>query len=139
MAQLVEQRIRNAQAVGSSPTTSSRKTRKARRLAGFLLFRSLSAGLDLSFISSEAHAAQPCAINRDRNPLPNTVIGPGRQPAARGLFRRICPGGPRPGRARPAAGMISQYRKMSKKGLTNAESGIIITIPHELNIHINFY
>ena len=88
MAQLVEQRIRNAQAVGSSPTTSSRKTRKARRLAGFLLFRSLSAGLDLSFISSEAHAAQPCAINRDRNPLPNTVIGPG---------RRVARGDPGPG------------------------------------------
>lgn len=53
-----------------------------------------------------------------------------------GPFSADFSGEPRPG---PVAGMISQYRKMSKKGLTNAESGIIITIPHELNIHINFY
>ena len=97
MAQLVEQRIRNAQAVGSSPTTSSRKTRKARRLAGFLLFRSLSAGLDLSFISSEAHAAQPCAINRDRNPLPNTVIGPDGNPPPGAFFGGFARGDPGPG------------------------------------------
>ena len=86
MAQLVEQRIRNAQAVGSSPTTSSRKTRKASRLAGFLPFRSLSAGLDLSFISAEAHAAQPCATNRDTNPLLYTVIAPDGNPPSGAFF-----------------------------------------------------
>ena len=37
MAQLVEQRIRNAQVVGSSPTTSSNaKSSETRRFRGFL-------------------------------------------------------------------------------------------------------
>ena len=58
MAQLVEQRIRNAQAVGSSPTTSS--SRRKRRIAyGDGLFH---------FITklSCAHSAAPRFQNRNR-------------------------------------------------------------------------
>ena len=38
MAQLVEQRIRNAQVVGSSPTTSSRKTPCSKEQGVFPLY-----------------------------------------------------------------------------------------------------
>ena len=143
MAQLVEQRIRNAQAVGSSPTTSSTETRKASRLAGFLLFRSLSAGLDLSFVCrSSPSKPTPCSPARQtgtRTHCQTLLSAPDGNPPSGAFFGGFARGNPGPGTPGPVAGMISQYRKMSKKGLTNAKSGIIITIPHELNIHINFY
>ena len=42
MAQLVEQRIRNAQAVGSSPTTSSKFVGEANRLSFFIKARRIT-------------------------------------------------------------------------------------------------
>ena len=67
------------------------------------------------------------------------LSAPDGNPPSGAFFGGFARGNPGPGTPGPVAGMISQYRKMSKKGLTNAKSGIIITIPHELNIHINFY